>query len=116
MAKSGVLEADPTAAVKAVELKKELQKLVKAIADEDDVNLDAIDRAHQMLCALKEMKLKKTASLKRCNNGYSREMGAGAVPEEFKCPLSKELMRDPVIIATGQVFQLRLSLCVCVCV
>jgi hypothetical protein len=24
-------------------------------------------------------------------------------PEEFKCPLSKELMRDPVVLATGQV-------------
>ncbi|KAJ4825369.1 U-box domain-containing protein 9 [Turnera subulata] len=23
--------------------------------------------------------------------------------EEFKCPLSNELMRDPVVLATGQV-------------
>ncbi|GFQ00118.1 U-box domain-containing protein 9 [Phtheirospermum japonicum] len=64
----------------------ELQKLVRAIADDEDVNLDAIDRAHRTLCALKDLKLKKS------------------VPEEFKCPLSKELMRDPVIIASGQTF------------
>ncbi|PIN20936.1 Ubiquitin--protein ligase [Handroanthus impetiginosus] len=64
MAKSGVSEGDP----KTVELKKELQKLVKAIVDEDDVNLEAIDRAQQTLLALKELKLKKPVSLKIHNH------------------------------------------------
>ncbi|KAK6163682.1 hypothetical protein DH2020_000546 [Rehmannia glutinosa] len=106
MAKSGVFEGDPptTAAAKAVELKKELQKLVKSIVDEDDVNLDAIERAQQMLFALKELKLKRTVSLKLRNNHHNQEMVSETVPEEFKCPLSKELMRDPVIIATGQTY------------
>ncbi|KAG8387248.1 hypothetical protein BUALT_Bualt02G0001700 [Buddleja alternifolia] len=98
MAKSGVFERDQTTSVKAMELKKELQKLVRAIVDEDDINLEAIDRAQQMLCSLKELKLKKSISLKLNSHRY------GAVPEEFKCPLSKELMRDPVIVATGQTY------------
>ncbi|EYU21095.1 hypothetical protein ABFS82_04G217400 [Erythranthe guttata] len=103
MAKSGVIEGDPAAAaVKAAELKKELLKLVKAIVDEEDVNLDAVERAYQMLVALKEMKLKKTVSLKLRTD---RELAsAGTVPEEFKCPLSMELMRDPVIIDSGQTY------------
>ncbi|XP_073039283.1 U-box domain-containing protein 9-like isoform X1 [Primulina eburnea] len=100
MAKSGVVERDPTTVAKAMELKKELQKLVKAIVDEDDVNLEAIDRAHQMLCDLKELKLKKSVFLKL----HYQRFDHGAVPEEFKCRLSKELMRDPVIIATGQTY------------
>ncbi|KAL0369444.1 UNVERIFIED_CONTAM: U-box domain-containing protein 9 [Sesamum angustifolium] len=104
MAKSGVFEGDPTTVVKAVELKKELQKMVRAIVDEDDVNLEALDRAQQMLFALRELKLKKTVSLKLHNHQYDHEMASETVPEEFKCPLSKELMRDPVIIATGQTY------------
>ncbi|KAL2239244.1 U-box domain-containing protein 9 [Sesamum indicum] len=104
MAKSGVFEGDPTTVVKAVELKKELQRMVRAIVDEDDVNLEALDKAQQMLFALRELKLKKTVSLKLHNHHYDNEMASGTVPEEFKCPLSKELMRDPVIIATGQTY------------
>ncbi|KAL3649277.1 hypothetical protein CASFOL_005680 [Castilleja foliolosa] len=111
MAKSGVVEGDPDMVSKAIELKMELQKLVKAVADEeDDVNLGAIDRAHRTLCALKELKLKKSGFLKlnnnnnNNNNNYDYESVSGLVPEEFKCPLSKELMRDPVIIASGQTF------------
>ncbi|EYU40644.1 hypothetical protein ABFS82_14G056500 [Erythranthe guttata] len=109
MAKSGVLEGDSTmaaAAAKASELKKELQKLVAEIVDLDDINLDEIDRAQYVLCNLKELKLKKSVSLKvrSSNHNSGHEIVSGAVPEEFKCPLSKELMRDPVIIASGQTF------------
>ncbi|KAH6772972.1 plant U-box 9 [Perilla frutescens var. frutescens] len=102
MAKSGVFERDPVMVVKAVELKKELQKLLKAIVDEDDVNLEALDRAQQMLLALKELKLKNTADLK-LRHQQTAPVPA-LVPEEFKCPLSKELMRDPVIVSTGKTY------------
>ncbi|XP_051143062.1 U-box domain-containing protein 9 [Andrographis paniculata] len=102
MAKSGVFEGDPAAvAAKAMELKKELQRLAKTIAEDDDVNLEAIDRALRLVCALKDFKLKKSVSLKLRNDP---ELVSGAVPEEFKCPLSKQLMRDPVIIASGKTF------------
>ncbi|KAL5798672.1 hypothetical protein ACOSQ2_003492 [Xanthoceras sorbifolium] len=97
MAKTGVFDSDPTVMVKATELKKELQKLVQLIVDDEDYRTETIDQAKEMLYALKELKMKKRSlSLKlhetvRC-------------PEEFKCPLSKELMRDPVILASGQTF------------
>ncbi|KAL0460440.1 UNVERIFIED_CONTAM: U-box domain-containing protein 9 [Sesamum latifolium] len=104
MAKSGVFEGDPAMLARALELKKELQKLVQTIADDDDVNLEAVERAQRMLCALKEFKLKKSVSLSLRDHHYGQGMVAGPVPEEFKCPLSKELMRDPVIIASGQTF------------
>ncbi|KAH7521017.1 hypothetical protein JRO89_XSUnG0130900 [Xanthoceras sorbifolium] len=99
MAKTGVFDSDPTVMVKATELKKELQKLVQLIVDDEDYRTETIDQAKEMLYALKELKMKKRSlSLKlhetvRC-------------PEEFKCPLSKELMRDPVILASGQGIEL----------
>lgn len=105
MAKSGVLEdgdGDPVAAAaKVVELKRELQRIVKAIvADEgDDVNLEALDRAHCLLCALKDLKIKKRSLSSKIHDSSSL-----TVPDEFRCPLSKELMRDPVIVATGQTY------------
>lgn len=106
MAKSGAVEGDQTTAAKTTELKRELRKLVKSIADDDsddddDVNLDALDRAQRTLRALRELKLKRSGGLKACGGG---DAAAGAVPEEFKCRLSMELMRDPVIIASGQTF------------
>jgi hypothetical protein len=104
MANGGGSEGDPTAAAKAVELRRELQKLLRTIVDDDDVNVEAIDKAQQMLCALKELKLKKSVSLKVRSHHCNGEMAAATVPEEFKCPLSKELMGDPVIIATGQTY------------
>ncbi|KAK4492176.1 hypothetical protein RD792_002974 [Penstemon davidsonii] len=110
MAKSGVFEGDPIPVAKAMELKKELQKLVKSIVEEDDINVEAIDRAQQMLLTVKEMKLKKKSVSLKINqnhqyyNNNSQEMVCGVVPDEFKCPLSKELMRDPVIISTGQTY------------
>lgn len=96
MAKSEV--ADDPVAAKVMELKRELQRLVKAIAvdDCDDVNLEALDKAHRVLCALKDSKIKRSLSLKLHESPVT-------VPEEFRCALSRELMRDPVIIATGQV-------------
>lgn len=110
MAKSGgVSEGDRTAAgVKVAELKKELQKLLKAIVDEDDVNLEKVDTAHNMLLSLKDLKLQRTVDLKL----RQQEAVRAAAPEEFKCPLSKDLMRDPVILSTGQVRSSIHRLCV----
>ncbi|GKU85957.1 hypothetical protein SLEP1_g552 [Rubroshorea leprosula] len=97
MAKTGVFNSDPTAIAKATELKKELQKLVKTIVDDDDYSIETIDRARETLSALKELKTKKRSlSLKL--------QEAVLCPEEFRCPLSQELMRDPVILASGQTF------------
>ncbi|KAK1554068.1 hypothetical protein Q3G72_007373 [Acer saccharum] len=99
MAKTGVLDSDPTVMVKPSELKKELQKLVKLIVDDEDYCIETIDQAKETLHALKQLKInKRSFSIKlletlRC-------------PEEFKCPLSNDLMRDPVILASGQVCDL----------
>ncbi|KAF9688435.1 hypothetical protein SADUNF_Sadunf02G0196900 [Salix dunnii] len=97
MAKTGVFESDPMVMTKATELKKELQRLVRNIVDDEDYRTETIDQARETLFALKELKMKRRSlSLKL------RE--TVLCPEEFKCPLSKELMRDPVVLATGQTY------------
>jgi hypothetical protein len=100
MAKSGVLETIPCAVTKATELKKELEKLVKAILDEEDYRVEATDEAMRVLSVLKELKFKK--SLKMVDDTV--------VPEEFKCPISREIMGDPVVLATGQVETIKICL------
>ncbi|XP_021720150.1 U-box domain-containing protein 9-like [Chenopodium quinoa] len=122
MAKTGVVSEGDT--IRVNELKKELRLLVKTILEEEDhINhlnyndsnddycvsnssnsssssvVDAIDKAKDVLSALKEAKLKKTTSSLRLHDG-----SFSSCPSEFRCPLSKQLMRDPVIISTGQTY------------
>ena len=98
MAKFGELETDPSMAGKATEeLKKELQRLVSRIVDEDENCVDTTDRAVRILCALRDLKFKGSLD-------FRVEMENLALPQEFRCPISKQLMRDPVVVATGQVW------------
>ncbi|XP_043721384.1 U-box domain-containing protein 9-like [Telopea speciosissima] len=96
MAKTGAIETDPAAVAKASELKKELRRLLKKIVDEDDSMMDTFDRANKALSAFKDLKFKRPHSLKLD--------GTLSCPDQFRCPLSKELMGDPVILATGQTY------------
>ncbi|KAL5057642.1 hypothetical protein RYX36_029246 [Vicia faba] len=101
MAKPGVLDSDPEIMVKKVlEMKKELKKLVKSIVEDEDTSIEAIDKAKETLCVLKDLKLRK-----KSQSSMSFKINKNVTfPDEFKCPLSKELMRDPVIVASGQTY------------
>ncbi|KAL2932726.1 U-box domain-containing protein 9 [Bienertia sinuspersici] len=118
MAKTGVVSEGDS--IRVLELKKELRLLMKAILDEEENHInsnnhnnsndfvsnsnsssssfvDTIDKAKELLSALKDVKLKRTTSLRLDDGTFS-------CPPEFLCPLSKQLMRDPVIISTGQTY------------
>ncbi|XP_031373317.1 U-box domain-containing protein 9 [Punica granatum] len=99
MAKTDVFGAGD-AASRAMELKKELQRLVRSIADDEDYSPETIDRAREALLALRELKGRRSSA----RSPSLKLLGAVSCPEEFRCPLSKELMRDPVIVATGQTY------------
>ncbi|KAJ0112288.1 hypothetical protein Patl1_01509 [Pistacia atlantica] len=58
---------------------------------------EMIDQAKETLSALQELKMKKRSLSLKLRETFP-------CPEEFKCPLSKELMRDPVVLASGQTF------------
>ncbi|CAN0899154.1 U-box domain-containing protein 9 [Linum grandiflorum] len=109
MAKTTVFDSDPTHMTRAADLKKQLQKLVNTITGDDDYRADTIDQANQTLLALKALKFrrsnKKTNSPLSFNlHHHQHSVSAASCPEDFKCPLSKELMRDPVILCTGQTY------------
>ncbi|KAI4365765.1 hypothetical protein MLD38_021723 [Melastoma candidum] len=98
MAKTGL------AADRVAELKRELDRVVRRIVqgseeDEDEeFGVDVvIDHAKEILMGLRELMMvggkKSVGSLRSLN-----------CPEEFRCPISKEVMRDPVIVSTGQTY------------
>lgn len=85
------------------ELKKELRKLVNFITDEDECRIGLFDQISNTLAALKDIKFKKRTE----GNGSastSQRLSNIAVPEHFLCPISSQLMRDPVILATGETY------------
>ncbi|KAL8138944.1 hypothetical protein V2J09_004945 [Rumex salicifolius] len=92
--KGAAVDGDPASKVTA-----ELKRLMTAILveEKDEFVLDAIDRAKEVLFTLKDLKASETASLRLDDSSLS-------FPEEFRCPLSKQLMRDPVVVATGQTY------------
>uniref|UniRef100_A0A7N0TEX2 RING-type E3 ubiquitin transferase n=1 Tax=Kalanchoe fedtschenkoi TaxID=63787 RepID=A0A7N0TEX2_KALFE len=96
MAKTDAFNADTRKRVTARELKLELKRLVEAIVG-DEENGDGVceDQASKVLSALKEMKLRKSESI---------SLGSVCVPEEFRCPISKQLMGDPVILSSGKTY------------
>ncbi|KAF2292431.1 hypothetical protein P3X46_034850 [Hevea brasiliensis] len=102
MAKTvGVLEASSsstsTAAVpNSTELKKELERQVNKILGEEDYSSEIIDEVLRILTSLKELKFEKSSKSLIDDNTV--------VPDEFKCPISKELMIDPVALVTGQTY------------
>ncbi|KAK7293192.1 hypothetical protein RJT34_16055 [Clitoria ternatea] len=112
MAKPGVLDSDPEVVMvkkRTMELKKELQRLLKSIVDDDDGdencnNINTIDKAKETLSVLKELKLRNSSSSLSFKLHNNNNKALTCCPDEFKCPLSKELMRDPVILASGQTY------------
>nr|XP_043609976.1 U-box domain-containing protein 9-like [Erigeron canadensis] len=99
MAKSGVFEKDPT----DKNLKKELQKLVKAIVEDEDYGFrftELIDKATKTLQDLKQ----GTNNLNDHHHDIIDDDKTTSCPQEYYCPLSKEIMRDPVIISTGKTY------------
>ncbi|XVF57010.1 hypothetical protein PTKIN_Ptkin06aG0168200 [Pterospermum kingtungense] len=83
------------AAGEEMELKKELQKVVEMILEEDDYGIEMTIEAIRILSCSAELKLKKPTGL---------GMDGMNLPEKFKCPLSGEIMGDPVILSSGQTY------------
>ncbi|CAL9770756.1 unnamed protein product [Musa acuminata subsp. burmannicoides] len=105
MAKPGV------SAAAAGELKNELQRLVREIAEEDDGKIGTYEEAARVLAALKQVTFAGSGG----SNGTPRSplanqrrtderMDSASVPEHFRCPISSELMKDPVVLASGQTY------------
>ncbi|KAL6893559.1 hypothetical protein ACP4OV_007657 [Aristida adscensionis] len=81
----------------------ELRRLVAAVAA-GSADAEAFDEAAEALSALRD------AELGPRDDGrgtVKRGSSEAAVPEHFLCPISSEIMRDPVILASGQTYDRR---------
>lgn len=78
-------------------IKKDLEKLLNKITHQEDWEIVFADEAIDRLDALKLSRIASTAA------GGSSRSRSPVVPEFFRCPISGELMKDPVILKTGQV-------------
>lgn len=92
------------------ELKNELRRLANLIADEEDdfCEIEVFDRLSSTVSALRRLKFdleeknsKKSSKPKR---PLSEKLESLSVPECFLCPISSEIMTDPVMLATGQTY------------
>ncbi|KAL6634328.1 hypothetical protein ACP70R_026999 [Stipagrostis hirtigluma subsp. patula] len=100
-------------AEEAAALRRRLRRLVAAVAA-GSADAEAFDEAAEALAALRD------AELGRRKDRAAPAAGAGAggaavkkgasdpaVPEQFLCPISSEIMRDPVVLASGQTYDRR---------
>ncbi|WOL12820.1 U-box domain-containing protein 9-like [Canna indica] len=109
MAKSGAADAAPTVSVaaRAAELKKELRRLVRAIAEDDEGRMETYEEAARALAALKDLRFRGSANSNGALAGQRKaenKIESAVIPAHFLCPISAELMRDPVVLASGQTY------------
>ncbi|KAL6652961.1 hypothetical protein ACP70R_011886 [Stipagrostis hirtigluma subsp. patula] len=102
--------AKPAPAEDAAALRRRLRRSLAAVAA-GGAGADAFDEAAAALAALRD------AELGRKGGGQGRQeeqAGAGVraaetvpVPAQFRCPISSSIMRDPVVVASGQTYDRR---------
>lgn len=102
--------AKPTPVAKAEEtaaLRRRLRRLVAAVAA-GSADAEAFDETAEALAALRDAELGHRKD--RAGGGAVGGRSAASetvVPEQFLCPISSEIMRDPVVLASGQTYDRR---------
>jgi hypothetical protein len=97
--------AKPTQAEEAAALRRRLRRLVAAVAA-GTANATDFDEAADALAALRGAELgprKDNRAGAAAAGGRKASIETAAVPEQFLCPISSGIMRDPVVLASGQV-------------
>ncbi|GLJ18794.1 hypothetical protein SUGI_0335550 [Cryptomeria japonica] len=88
------------------EVKRELKKLVRLAAqDEEDCSTEVYDEICDKAQVLKKYKCRKPQpAAPSKSRSFSDQLDSIPVPDCFQCPISADLMRDPVILASGQTY------------
>ena len=101
--------AKPTpvaSAEEAAAMRRRLRRLVAAVAA-GSADAEAFDEAAEALAKLRDAELGPRKDNRvgdgHGDGGQNRHLTEAAVPEHFLCPISSEIMRDPVVLASGQV-------------
>ncbi|KAG5403365.1 hypothetical protein IGI04_009484 [Brassica rapa subsp. trilocularis] len=109
---SFALSMEESTAANAATLRMELKKTMTEILDDGGVSEDrgetdgalvAVDEAVRILNRLREVESKMPDSA----TSSSSPASVLEVPKEFKCMLSRAIMSEPVVIASGQTYEKR---------
>ncbi|XVF42429.1 hypothetical protein PTKIN_Ptkin01aG0362200 [Pterospermum kingtungense] len=87
-------ENETAEAGEITELKKKLQRVVENMLEEDDYGIEKTTEALKNLSSLAALKLKKPLL----------GLDETVLLEKCKCPISGEIMSDPVVLASGQTY------------
>lgn len=87
------------------DLKKESSELHELVITSDGELADSFETVSSLLRKLKDWVLTENPEV---DNAYENEKESikhrsPVIPDDFRCPISLELMKDPVIVSTGQV-------------
>lgn len=83
---------------------QEVETKVESASQE---NLSKVYNQNEMIYQSDISKVSSASSpLEICKNiDENKKLDAPAIPDDFLCPISLELMRDPVIVSTGQTYE-----------
>nr|CAB3446598.1 unnamed protein product [Digitaria exilis] len=103
--------AKPTpvaSAEEAAALRRRLRRLVAAVAA-GSADAEAFDEAAEALVKLRDAELgpRKDRAAPAAGGVNKGGTEVAAVPEQFLCPISSKIMRDPVVLASGQTYDRR---------
>jgi len=103
--------AKPTpvaSAEEAAALRRRLRRLVATVAA-GSADAEAFDEAAEALAKLRDAELapRKARAVAAAGGVGKGGAEAAAVPAQFLCPISSEIMRDPVVLASGQTYDRR---------
>ncbi|KAA0061413.1 U-box domain-containing protein 9-like [Cucumis melo var. makuwa] len=82
-------------------LKKDLKQVLYRIIQEEDFDSSAADDAIQILTSLKFSLMPAPSSQESPGCSGSKTL---IIPDKFRCPISGDLMKDPVLLITGQTY------------
>ncbi|RZC75744.1 hypothetical protein C5167_000819 [Papaver somniferum] len=97
------------------DLKRESEALHEMVASKGDDPGGRIEKISMLLKKIKDFVLsespdiingeKVTPSSEKCQASNLKNSKSLAVPDDFRCPISLEMMRDPVTVSTGQTYE-----------
>eukprot|EP00250_Pteridium_aquilinum_P008496 c17992_g4_i1 orf=112-2082(+) len=89
------------------EIKQETRAVNRIIAGNGGCKTEKLDDMSMLLARLKEFVTNDSVPLDVLENEsmQSENLNAPMIPDDFRCPISLELMRDPVIVSTGQTYE-----------
>ncbi|TVU30057.1 hypothetical protein EJB05_21662 [Eragrostis curvula] len=93
-------------AEEAAAMRRRLRRLVAAVAA-GSADAEAFDEAAGALAALRDAELGPRKEHRAGAGGGRKASPEATVPEQFLCPISSEIMRDPVVLASGQTYDRR---------